>query len=400
MILIARARDFKMRPRFSLDFMMRKLYILLSVLSFSVLTMGATDYRLYLEDFNIDAGETKDISLYMDNVGEITGIQADIVLPEGLSVAIDDEGYYCVTLNSSRKTRNHTIDGNYQADGSFRIVSYTSDSKPFKLNTGEIATITITASPNFKGVHTITVRNIELAAPDGTQFFPDDESCIVTGPAGEEPNGYRVYIEDFSIAAGETAVVSLMMDNPDEITGIQTDIYLPEGLTVAIDDEGYYCVELNPDRKTRNHTIDGNYQEDGSFRIVSYTSDSKAFKLNNGAIAFITLKASANMEGNYSIYVRNTELADPAGVQYWPSAEVCTVACSGVVTALRGDVNCDTVVNIADVTALIDYLLSGDATGISLENADCNQDISVNIADVTSLIDYLLSGDWPITMIL
>lgn len=60
----------------------------------------------------------------------------------------------------------------------------------------------------------------------------------------------------------------------------------------------------------------------------------------------------------------------------------------------QGDVNGDGVISIADVTALIDYLLSGDATSISLENADCNQDGSVTIADVTSLIDYLLSGHW------
>lgn len=373
---------------------MRRLVILLSVLSLSVLAMGAADYRLYLEDFSIDAGETKDISLYLDNVGEITGIQADIVLPEGLSVAIDDEGYYCVTLNSTRKTRNHTIDGNYQADGAFRIVSYTSDSKPFKLNTGEIATITITASYEFKGIHTIEVRNIELAAPDGTQFFPESESCIVTGPASEEPNGYRVYIEDFNIAAGETATVGLMMDNPDEITGIQTDIYLPEGLSVAIDDEDYYCIELNPDRKTRNHTIDGNYQEDGSFRIISYTSDSKAFKLNNGAVAFITLHADEDYEGTHLIHIMNTELANPSGAQFWPSNETCTVTCTAVHT-LRGDADGNGSVNITDVTALIDYLLTGNASGINLVGANCNNDSSVNISDVTALIDYLLTGQWP-----
>ena len=61
---------------------------------------------------------------------------------------------------------------------------------------------------------------------------------------------------------------------------------------------------------------------------------------------------------------------------------------------LRGDVNMDNNVSIADATALIDYLLSGDATGISLANADCNLDENVSIADVTALIDYLLSGAW------
>ena len=61
---------------------------------------------------------------------------------------------------------------------------------------------------------------------------------------------------------------------------------------------------------------------------------------------------------------------------------------------LRGDVNMDNDVTIKDVTVLIDYLLSNDATGISLENADCNLKDGVTIADVTALIDYLLSGNW------
>ena len=62
---------------------------------------------------------------------------------------------------------------------------------------------------------------------------------------------------------------------------------------------------------------------------------------------------------------------------------------------LRGDVNNDEAVNISDVTALIDYLLSQDATNVNLVNADCNLDEAVNISDVTALIDYLLSQAWP-----
>jgi formylglycine-generating enzyme required for sulfatase activity len=61
----------------------------------------------------------------------------------------------------------------------------------------------------------------------------------------------------------------------------------------------------------------------------------------------------------------------------------------------RGDVDADGNVNISDVTALIDYLLSGNASGIFLANADCDLDGNVNISDVTTLIDYLLSGNWP-----
>ena len=59
-----------------------------------------------------------------------------------------------------------------------------------------------------------------------------------------------------------------------------------------------------------------------------------------------------------------------------------------------GDVDMDGNVNIADVTALIDYLLSGDDSAISIAAADCDDSGNVNIADVTALIDYLLSGSW------
>lgn len=61
---------------------------------------------------------------------------------------------------------------------------------------------------------------------------------------------------------------------------------------------------------------------------------------------------------------------------------------------IRGDVNGDNNVSIADVTVLIDYLLSGNTSGVNLQAADCNIDNNVSIADVTVLIDYLLSGSW------
>ena len=63
-----------------------------------------------------------------------------------------------------------------------------------------------------------------------------------------------------------------------------------------------------------------------------------------------------------------------------------------------GDVNGDSSVNISDVTALIDYLLSGNPDHVILESADINQDGNVNISDVTSLIDYLLRGQWNETI--
>lgn len=56
-----------------------------------------------------------------------------------------------------------------------------------------------------------------------------------------------------------------------------------------------------------------------------------------------------------------------------------------------GDLNSDGFINISDVTSLIDYLLGGDETSVTMKNVDVNGDGRINISDVTSLIDTLLS---------
>lgn len=67
----------------------------------------------------------------------------------------------------------------------------------------------------------------------------------------------------------------------------------------------------------------------------------------------------------------------------------------GTGNSQRGDVNNNGDINIADVSALIDAILSDDWTGLNFDNADCNLDNDVNIADVSALIDYVLGGYWP-----
>lgn len=59
---------------------------------------------------------------------------------------------------------------------------------------------------------------------------------------------------------------------------------------------------------------------------------------------------------------------------------------------LAGDVDGDGMVNIIDVTALIDYILSRDASQINMSAADVDGSGSVNIADVTALIDIILAN--------
>ena len=92
------------------------------------------------------------------------------------------------------------------------------------------------------------------------------------------------------------------------------------------------------------------------------------------------------------IMVPTTKVSENVYTFVMPASKVKVMA--EFAPVLMGDVDNNGDVSIADVTALIDYLLSGDTTGINLTAADCNRDGSITIGDVTALIDYLLSGNW------
>ena len=70
----------------------------------------------------------------------------------------------------------------------------------------------------------------------------------------------------------------------------------------------------------------------------------------------------------------------------------CTVSSASAAETLKGDVNGDKQVTIADVTALVNVIL-GKATA----NAACdvNGDTKVTIADVTALVNIILGKTSP-----
>ena len=113
---------------------------------------------------------------------------------------------------------------------------------------------------------------------------------------------------------------------------------------------------------------------------------------------------TSGIGGKAMTYTSNwTSFVDYAMGEHFPDA-TATLGCGTNVALpvteigytyekMRGDVNGDDQVAIADVTALIDYLLTGDPTGFYEVNAYINNDSSISIADVTWLIDMLLAEE-------
>lgn len=97
--------------------------------------------------------------------------------------------------------------------------------------------------------------------------------------------------------------------------------------------------------------------------------------------------ASVDLDGVVTAHKAGT-VTITASSMYYPGVEdSCTVTVTGKVYK-QGDINGDDVVNVNDVTALVDVILG---KGTKVEgNSDVNGDGQVNVNDVTRLVDIIL----------
>ncbi len=193
----------------------------------------------------------------------------------------------------------------------------------------------------------------------------------------------RLYINDFSISAGQSKTIEVLLANDTTYCGLQTDIVLPDGLTIDLDD-GEYIVDLTS-RKGRDHTVSTNLLADGAIRIFVTSQNSRAFSGTSGAIMTIDLTAASTFDkGNVTL--RNTVAVEENGTRHLLAEETAKVN-GGSGGGVKGDVNGDGLVSGADVTALYNVLLNG---AVAAGDADVNGDGVVSGADVTALYSLLL----------
>jgi hypothetical protein len=129
----------------------------------------------------------------------------------------------------------------------------------------------------------------------------------------------------------------------------------------------------------------------GTYHMIVGTYAEQAvednFFLNTAGSHFV--KAANGTVKAFEAYAGNVTASDATMLQI-----VLDENAEDAPSYTRGDVDNNGIINITDVTVLIDYLLSGNDTGVNLDASDTNLDTQVTIVDVTRLIDYLLSGAW------
>ncbi len=187
-------------------------------------------------------------------------------------------------------------------------------------------------------------------------------------------------MEDFTIQPGESAVVELLLENEEQCTAFQTDIYLPEGLSLDVQ-----SVALTG-RKSSDHIIVSSVLVNGAVRLMSYSMGVQPYSGNSGALATLRVVADEEMTFPATVVLKNSRITTMAGQKILLANDSCMVSAFKL-----GDVNLDGAVTVADVTTLIGKVLKG-AAAEYMACADLNGDSMVTVADVTALIAKVLRG--------
>ena len=164
------------------------LHFVLFLFAYAMSTFNAQaqEYRLYINDFEIQAGETQTVSVILDNGTKgFAGFQTDIALPQGLSLVetYDEEEETTVAffLNAGRKKSKHDISYALQTNGAYRVLGGGNGTQTYTgTSDTELFNFQVTASANFTGTGTIRLFNTLFTDPDLAGYNFPDESCTVS----------------------------------------------------------------------------------------------------------------------------------------------------------------------------------------------------------------------------
>ena len=216
---------------------------------------------------------------------------------------------------------------------------------------------------------------------------------IVFLPLMAEATPANLSIEDFSIHAGETKELVIDLSNPDdEITLVQFDMRLPEGLSIAKED-GDYAIDIAGRTTWKKHSLSANVL-DGVTRFLLASNTNAVISGTEGAIITVKLVAEDNFDGG-DIKLENILLVTPQQKETKPNAYVYTIVPYD--TTLAGDANGDGTVNAIDIADIVNYLMGKPtSTGkFKKDAADVNGDETVNVADILKIVNIIMGNVEP-----
>ena len=250
----------------------------------------------YIAPVNVVPGESKTITLNLDNSQVFRGFQTDIELPEGLKIASKSNGNFDISL-TDRGSSSFSVSSNLMSDGSVRILGYSTQGESIKGNQGALVRISVRASSDFSGGY-IKLKNSIFSDVNNRDVKLDNSQLFV---GTKELN-------DVSVKGGEISpevskAFSLELSNESEMTAFQMDVVLPNGLSL----------DLSKTRLTGrcgNHQLQTKLLGNGKVRIICMSSDNTSISGKIGSVIDLWIKAEKGIAGNQIVKVENIIFSD------------------------------------------------------------------------------------------
>lgn len=274
-------------------------YIILALLP-SSMTVRAAAETFGTDRFNIEPGQTKALTLSLDNDNAYTTFQTAIILPEGLTAVADADGKPTVTL-TERASDSHMAVANSGADGTLKIVCFSLQNAPFRGNGGALIAVMLQASDDFAG-GVLTIGNTLFS---GDRHSDVEMPDVTINVRNIEEN--HCYIPDAQTDT-KTGHLMLHLDNETAFTAFQADIILPEEFEIT---------DITPlDERLggtgEGHTVTWRTSDDGRTRIVAYSPANRLIGGDSGALLDIAYAVVPSTHaGEYAVKLCNPIFTTP-----------------------------------------------------------------------------------------
>lgn len=122
-----------------------------------------------------------------------------------------------------------------------------------------------------------------------------------------------IYISPVSAEAGTEITLSVKMKNKVQAEGFGFDLYLPEGMSFVLDEDGFPEAFLSTKRTTarKTNTFESAIQSDGALRVFAASTNGSVISGNDGEVAVVTVKIDENMaSGTYALILKEIAISD------------------------------------------------------------------------------------------
>ena len=148
----------------------------LTAMTVTIAAVQTSADKLEIADFSIEKGETKVISMELNNPDkDYIAFEFWMSLPDGVRIKYDEDNYLMAELNSARSNRHEL---NVEEDGTsgvYHFLCYSSRNNAFKGKSGEIVSLTIECAEDAAaGTVSGQIYNQIFSDPDKNEVdFPD-----------------------------------------------------------------------------------------------------------------------------------------------------------------------------------------------------------------------------------